>query len=200
MNRQSDLFAISVGLFIASSAVIFTSEVFAQNTMKLEEPKKASFGLSYAQIEGISAPKVSFGYDINPFLGLETSYLQSVQQEQQKSYSATPQLSYRSLEAAILARPLAGYIDANKIDPYLKLGVGLDTTTIKTGESPKNGLQYSNLQETNNTTFVYGLGANVPLRSIHKHLSANADFSRHDYYKTGVKPLDVWSVGLKMKY
>ena len=198
MKRQSDtddLYGVVVAIFIAAASIIYTAEVFAQNTMKFEEPKKAYASLNYTYVDLTSAPKVTFGYDLTKYLSGEVSYLQSGYSNDMvvTGVNRPVKKHFRSTEAALITRPFAG----TKFEPaYLKLGVASDVSSMKIME-----IQGGNVNiDTPRTALVYGGGLAMPIRMISKDLFADVSYSRHEYFQSNVKPVDVFGVGLKVRY
>ena len=193
---MKNLFAISTISFAFSASILAAHDAMAE-PMKMQEPKAAYASLSYASVDGISAPKATFGIDVNRYVSGQVSYLQS---GQGKPDLHNNKLSYRSLEANLIARPFADVIDPNLVQPYLKAGVASDTTALKTGELITGMGPTNQLREKTNTAFVFGGGVDLPLSHFSKDLFLTADYSRHEYFATSAKPVNTASIGLKAKY
>ena len=199
MNRKeepNEVYAVALGAVIAASAVFFAADVFAQQSnMKLEEPKRAYGSLSYAHVEHSMAPKATFGYDLSKYLSGEVSYLQSGYSDDMKVAGVNRPIKnhFRSTEAALITRPFAG----TKFEPaYLKLGIASDVSSMKIMETPGANVNI----DTPRTALVYGAGLAMPLKMVAKDLFADVSYSRHEYFQSNTKPVDVVGVGLKMKY
>ena len=193
---MKNLFAISTVSFALTASILAAHDALAQS-VKMQEPNNAYASLSYAVIEGISAPKITFGTDINRYVSGQVSYLQS---GQGKSEHGNNNLSYRSAQANLIARPFADLVNPYLVQPYLKAGISRDTVTLKTGEITIAGTTFDQNREKNSVGLSYGAGLDIPMRHFSKDLFLTADYSRHEYFQSNIKPVNVAAIGLKAKY